>query len=187
MPGTPCRNVRSAWRVTRGTAGCSYARWSGSVEIIVEHHPRPTWAARVTDPGVPEIGWPANACGRSSPSFRLVPCRWLGPGQLPPGALSTPRTKTPSSCEQGQSPRSWCRRRCAHRTAGEDALGSYLRQAAAEIVARSDTIDDRPTGLPAEFEALRWFHLPPACLYRSPTASTAETQETNRAAASQAQ
>ena len=29
---------------------------------------------------------------------------------------------------------------------------------------RPDTVDDGVTGLPAEFEALRWFHLPPVCL-----------------------
>jgi hypothetical protein len=30
--------------------------------------------------------------------------------------------------------------------------------------ARTDQIDDGPTGLPEDFEALRWFPLPPACL-----------------------
>ena len=51
------------------------------------------------------------------------------------------------------------------RTAGEDVLGGYLRQAAAVIAEHPDTVDDGPTGLPAVFEALRWFHLPAACLH----------------------
>ncbi len=49
-------------------------------------------------------------------------------------------------------------------SAGEDVLGGYLHQSADVISRRPDAIDDGPTGLPAEFEALRWFHLPPACL-----------------------
>jgi hypothetical protein len=32
------------------------------------------------------------------------------------------------------------------------------------ISRRPDAIDDGPTGLPPDFEALRWFHLPPARL-----------------------
>jgi hypothetical protein len=51
-------------------------------------------------------------------------------------------------------------------TAGEDVLGGYLHHAADVISRRPDAIDDGPTGLPADFEALRWFHLPPACLTR---------------------
>jgi hypothetical protein len=50
--------------------------------------------------------------------------------------------------------------------AGEDALAGYLRQARDLLAARTDRLDDEPTGLPDDFEALRWFHLPPACLTR---------------------
>ncbi|HJP80689.1 MAG TPA: aminotransferase class V-fold PLP-dependent enzyme [Pseudonocardiaceae bacterium] len=50
------------------------------------------------------------------------------------------------------------------RTLGEDALARQLREAGELLAARSDRIDDGPTGLPAEFETLRWFHLPPRCL-----------------------
>ncbi len=35
------------------------------------------------------------------------------------------------------------------------------------LASRAEHIDDGPTGLASEFEALRWFHLPPACLTRS--------------------
>jgi len=46
----------------------------------------------------------------------------------------------------------------------EDALAGYLRQARSLLTSRPEQIDDGPTGLPGDFEALRWFHLPPACL-----------------------
>jgi hypothetical protein len=50
-------------------------------------------------------------------------------------------------------------------TAGEDALAGYLEQARALLASRPDQLDDGPTGLPGDFERLRWFHLPPACLH----------------------
>ena len=49
--------------------------------------------------------------------------------------------------------------------AGEDAFPVYLRRARAVLAARPTRLDDGPTGLPPEFEALRWFPLPPACLH----------------------
>jgi selenocysteine lyase/cysteine desulfurase len=48
--------------------------------------------------------------------------------------------------------------------AGEEVLGGYLRQAAEVIGDHADDLDDGPTGLPPDFETLRWFHLPPICL-----------------------
>jgi len=48
--------------------------------------------------------------------------------------------------------------------AGEGALAGYLEQARALLASRTDQLDDRPTGLPDDFERLRWFHLPPVCL-----------------------
>jgi len=54
-----------------------------------------------------------------------------------------------------------------HSRAGEDALGGYLHQARDLLATRPEHIDDSPTGLAGDFEALRWFHLPPACLNRS--------------------
>jgi selenocysteine lyase/cysteine desulfurase len=47
---------------------------------------------------------------------------------------------------------------------GEDVFRGYLSQAREVIAALADRLDERPTGLPADFEALRWFPLPPACL-----------------------
>jgi selenocysteine lyase/cysteine desulfurase len=48
--------------------------------------------------------------------------------------------------------------------AGEDAFPGYLDEARALLASRPRRIDDGPTGLSPEFEALRWFPLPPACL-----------------------
>ena len=47
---------------------------------------------------------------------------------------------------------------------GEEVFPGYLRQARAILAARPVRLDDGPTGLPPEFEVLRWFPLPPACL-----------------------
>ncbi|MFI7208798.1 aminotransferase class V-fold PLP-dependent enzyme [Micromonospora aurantiaca] len=49
---------------------------------------------------------------------------------------------------------------------GEDALAGYLRAASELFAARDDHLDEGPTGLPPDFEALRWFPLPPVCTAR---------------------
>ena len=48
--------------------------------------------------------------------------------------------------------------------AGEDAFPGYLNQARALLASHPVGIGDGPTGLSPEFEALRWFPLPPSCL-----------------------
>jgi selenocysteine lyase/cysteine desulfurase len=62
-----------------------------------------------------------------------------------------------------------------HGRVGEEAFASYLRQARAVLDALADRVDDGPTGLPPEFEALRWFPLPPACLSAQPGGAAART------------
>jgi len=52
--------------------------------------------------------------------------------------------------------------------AGEDAFPGYLREARALLAARPAAVSDGPTGLGPDFEALRWFPLPPACLGLQP-------------------
>jgi selenocysteine lyase/cysteine desulfurase len=47
---------------------------------------------------------------------------------------------------------------------GEESLAGYLRQAQELLAGRPDHIDYGPTDLPGDFEALRWFPLPPASL-----------------------
>jgi len=55
-----------------------------------------------------------------------------------------------------------------HGSAGEESFAGYLRQARAVFATLPGRIPDGPTGLSAEFEALRWFPLPPACLPAQP-------------------
>ena len=52
--------------------------------------------------------------------------------------------------------------------AGEEPFPGYLAQARAILAARPAQLDEGPTGLPPEFEALRWFPLPPVCLQGQP-------------------
>jgi hypothetical protein len=52
--------------------------------------------------------------------------------------------------------------------AGEEVLPGYLREARALLAALPGHVDDGPTGLPSDFEALRWFPLPPASLDAPP-------------------
>jgi selenocysteine lyase/cysteine desulfurase len=47
---------------------------------------------------------------------------------------------------------------------GEEALAGYLADARTLLAARPEPPDGGPTGLGEEFEALRWFPLPPACV-----------------------
>ena len=48
--------------------------------------------------------------------------------------------------------------------AGEEVFPGYLRLARAILAARPAPGRRAPTGLPSDFEALRWFLLPRACL-----------------------
>jgi len=52
----------------------------------------------------------------------------------------------------------------ATRTLGEDVLAGQLEQARSVFTARPDRLEDRPSGLSPELEALRDFHLPAVCL-----------------------
>ena len=48
--------------------------------------------------------------------------------------------------------------------AGEEGFPGYLEEARALLASHPISIDDGPTGLGPEFEALRWFPLPQAGL-----------------------
>ncbi|MDN3027139.1 aminotransferase class V-fold PLP-dependent enzyme [Streptomyces sp. S.PB5] len=58
-----------------------------------------------------------------------------------------------------------------HRRLGEAALAGQLARARAVLAAGPDHLDDGPTGLPADFERMRWFPLPPVCLEQTRTGS----------------
>ncbi|MEU9396392.1 hypothetical protein AB0D86_41140 [Streptomyces sp. NPDC048324] len=47
---------------------------------------------------------------------------------------------------------------------GEQALADQLERAREALTARPGRLDAGPTGLPADFERMRWFPLPPVCL-----------------------
>lgn len=48
------------------------------------------------------------------------------------------------------------------------------RTTAADVISEHlDDIDEGPTGLPPDFEAPRWFYLPPLCLTHSDRATSA--------------
>jgi selenocysteine lyase/cysteine desulfurase len=57
--------------------------------------------------------------------------------------------------------------------AGEDSFPSYLRHARMLLAALPGQLDDGSTGLSPEFEALRWFPLPPGCLSQEPATTGA--------------
>ena len=58
--------------------------------------------------------------------------------------------------------------------AGEDAFPGYLRDARALLAARPAALAAGPTGLGPDFEALRWFPLPPVCLGPQPAGHLAD-------------
>ncbi|MDR6978397.1 selenocysteine lyase/cysteine desulfurase [Streptomyces sp. 3330] len=51
-----------------------------------------------------------------------------------------------------------------HLRVGEDALPGQLARAREVFASHADRLDDGPTSLPADFERMRWFPLPPVCL-----------------------
>jgi hypothetical protein len=53
--------------------------------------------------------------------------------------------------------------------AGEDVYPGYLREARALLAGLPARLPSGPTGLSADFEALRWFPLPPGCLSQIPS------------------
>ncbi len=55
--------------------------------------------------------------------------------------------------------------------ADDTMLATQLEDARRLLSAHADVVDDGPTGLPEEFEALRWFALPPVCLAPVPQSS----------------
>jgi hypothetical protein len=56
---------------------------------------------------------------------------------------------------------------------GEEALAGYLQYARRLLAARPDQLEDGPTGLSPDLEALRDFHLPANALDGSPNARCA--------------
>ncbi|MFJ8630458.1 aminotransferase class V-fold PLP-dependent enzyme [Streptomyces sp. NPDC093568] len=56
-----------------------------------------------------------------------------------------------------------------HHRLGEEALAGQLDRAREVLTTRPDHLEEGPTGLAADFERMRWFPLPPACVEGSRT------------------
>ena len=95
---------------------------------------------------------------RLLPDYRFDPRTglWRHAGPAPRAALRLPQVRYGPDGEMTYPRR--------HGQAGEDAFPGYLDQARAVLAALPATLDDGPTGLGPDFEALRWFPLPAACL-----------------------
>ena len=100
--------------------------------------------------------------------YRLLPDYRFGPrtglwrhASGPPGAL----LRLPDVSYGPDGEMTYPRRRGQ---AGEGAFPGYLREARALLAARPAALADGPTGLGPDFEALRWFALPPVCLGPQP-------------------
>ena len=106
----------------------------GAIGLIADHGYRLLADYRFA----PETGLWHHRAGHKKPPLRLADLRYF-----PTGTMLVPARPPKVS---------------------EDALAGYLSEAAGLLEARPDAVPDGPTGLPAEFEALRWFVLPPACL-----------------------
>jgi selenocysteine lyase/cysteine desulfurase len=99
---------------------------------------------------------------RLLPAYRFDPHTglWRHTGGVPEPPL---RLTAVSWTPDGRM--TWPRRRAQ---AGEDAFPGYLEAARAVMAASPSQIPDGPTGLSPDFEALRWFPLPPASLLAAP-------------------
>jgi len=120
--------------------------------------------------------------GDGYPAYEVI-CRLCGDD--PAAAILTSRLAS-SACAAptGHSHAGTLTCRSRHARAGEEAFPGHLRQARAVLAALPGHIDGGPTGLPSEFEALRWFPLPPAC---PPSQATRPTSaDTSRRSSPQA-
>ena len=92
----------------------------------------------------PHTGLWRHHTGPASPPLRLTAVRFTADGRI---TASTVR----------------------HHRLGEEALSGQLDRAREVLTCRADSLDDGPTGLPADFERMRWFPLPPVCLEQTRT------------------
>ncbi|MGW3940364.1 aminotransferase class V-fold PLP-dependent enzyme [Streptomyces phaeochromogenes] len=92
----------------------------------------------------PHTGQWRHRTGPAAPPLRLTDVRFAADGRI---TASTVR----------------------HQRLGEEALPGQLDRAREVLTCRADSLDDGPTGLPADFERMRWFPLPPVCLEQTRT------------------
>ncbi|MFJ9721983.1 aminotransferase class V-fold PLP-dependent enzyme [Streptomyces sp. NPDC101209] len=87
----------------------------------------------------PHTGQWRHHHGPADPPLRLTDVRFGADGRITVPAVRRPRL-------------------------GEEALADQLERAREALAARPGRLDTGPTGLPADFERMRWFPLPPVCL-----------------------
>ncbi|MCX4853496.1 aminotransferase class V-fold PLP-dependent enzyme [Streptomyces canus] len=112
----------------------------GAVEMIATHGHRLLPDYRFD----PHTGQWRHHAGAADPPLRLTDVHYTADGRL---SAPAPR----------------------HRRLGEEALSGQLERAREVFAARPGRLDDGPTGLPADFERMRWFPLPPVCLEQTRT------------------
>ncbi|MFF4656412.1 aminotransferase class V-fold PLP-dependent enzyme [Streptomyces sp. NPDC001381] len=87
----------------------------------------------------PHTGQWRHHAGAADPPLRLTGVRFTADGRVTAPALRRRRLE-------------------------EEALPGQLERAREVFASRPDRLDAGPTGLPADFERMRWFPLPPVCL-----------------------
>ena len=141
------------------------ARKSG--RAAKESSPAGPGSTSTTSSPLPPLSYIADAVDliaaegyRLLPDYRFDPRTglWRHAGQAPEAPL-----RLSEVCYRPDGEMSYPRRRGQ---AGEDAFPGYLRQARTLLAARPADLDEAD-GLSPDFEALRWFPLPPACLGHS--------------------
>jgi selenocysteine lyase/cysteine desulfurase len=135
--GHGCEGVKPGWtriNLNYFISAAAAGYIAAAVELVAAQGYRLLPAYRFD----PHTGLWHHASGTPPPRLRLTDVTYLPDGEVnwPPG----------------------------HATAGEDAFPGYLAEAQAILAALPARIDGSPTGLSPDFEALRWFPLPPACL-----------------------
>lgn len=87
----------------------------------------------------PHTGQWCHHAGATEPPLRLADVRFTADG-----GISAPTAR--------------------HQRLGEEALSGQLGSAREVFASLPDRLDYGPTGLPADFERMRWFPLPPVCV-----------------------
>ena len=135
--GHGCDGIKPGWSRVNLNYFISAAQAdyiAGAVELIAANGYRLLPSYRFD----PHTGLWRHASGAPRPALTLSAVSYT-----PDGEMTYPR----------------CRRQ-----AGEDVFPGYLRHALALLAGLPARLPSGPTGLSSEFEALRWFPLPPGCL-----------------------
>ncbi|MFC6599970.1 aminotransferase class V-fold PLP-dependent enzyme [Kitasatospora paranensis] len=112
----------------------------------------------VRDYLIDAVGLLADHGHRLLPDYRFDPPSGLWRHR---DAAAGPPLRLTDALYDAQGRLGWPRGRAR---VGEEVLAEQLAEARALLAGRPEPADAGPCGLPADFEALRWFPLPPECL-----------------------